>query len=112
MPAEVKENNPVDVPIPGLLSMNEILRRRGLIHLQGIGNVRAIPARELKPGMLLSWNYSPNGYEVASVREVSPNFIEIVERNRESGKETPRRLKKDRLVAAEAPKPKPVTAAG
>ena len=72
------------------------------IRLQGIGWARAIPASELEVGMLLSWNYSPLGYEVISVRNVSRMFVELVERNRENGNEYTRRLKKDRLVAAEA----------
>jgi hypothetical protein len=70
------------------------------IHLQGIGRVPAKPASELKVGDILSWNCSPNGYVVVSVRDVSPKFIEIVEKNRSTEEEFTRRLKKDRLVAA------------
>lgn len=72
------------------------------IHLQGIGKVPAIKAAELTVGILLSWNYSWNGYQVISIREVSRQFIEIVERCVETGAESTRRLKKDRLVAASA----------
>lgn len=74
------------------------------MHLQGIGLCDAIPANELKVGMYLSWNCSPNGYVVESIREATPKFLEIVEKSRETGKTNARRLKKDRLVVAEMPK--------
>jgi hypothetical protein len=71
------------------------------IHLQGIGRVPAIPARDIKPGMILSWNASPRAYEVISIKDVSHHFVEVKERNRSTGQEFTRKLKKSRLVAAE-----------
>jgi len=70
------------------------------IHLQGIGRVPAIPARDLRPGMLLSWNYSWRAYKVESVKDASPMFMEVVETNVQTGRQSKRRLKKNRLVAA------------
>jgi len=56
---------------------------------------KGTPAKEIKPGDILLWNY---GYEsrVISVRDVSPQFIEITEECR--GNLFKRRLKKSRLV--------------
>lgn len=71
------------------------------IHLQGIGNVKAKPAGELKVGDILSWNYSPEGYEVIDIKEVSPKSIRITEQNRETGSTFSRLLAKKRLVASE-----------
>lgn len=73
------------------------------IQLQGIGRVAAIPASQLVPGMLLSWNYTPLGFEVVSVREKSPQFLEIVERDRKTLRELNRTIKKTKLVAARFP---------
>jgi hypothetical protein len=110
-PGEILVGNkcmePSDVPrvedFSWRISKGALLRAKGLIHLQDIGDVPAIPARELKPGMRLSWNYAYKKYEVASIRDASKDFIEIVERNIETGSEHVRRLKKDRLVAASNP---------
>lgn len=72
--------------------------------LQGIGLCAAIPAEQLEPGMLLSWNYSPLSYEVVSVELTTPHYMQIVERNVETGHEHTRKLKRTRLVAASKPK--------
>ncbi len=81
-----------------MLSYVEI---KNSIHLQGIGRCAAIPAQEIKVGMLISWNCSPNGHAVESIKEVSEHFIEIVEKDRNTQVISTRRLRKDRLVAAE-----------
>lgn len=73
----------------------------GTIHLQGVGRVPAIPARDLKIGMRLSWNYSYRGYRVTYISDLSKEYIEIEEKSVETGVVSKRRLKKDRLVAAE-----------
>lgn len=70
------------------------------IHLQGLGDLPAILASDLRVGMKLSWNYSYCGYEVVSIEEASAKFLKVVERNVKTGQEFTRRLKKDRLVAA------------
>ena len=74
------------------------------IHLQGIGRCHAIPAERLEPGMVLSWNYSPLAYEVVSVKFTSLHYMQVVERNIETGVEYTRKLKRDRLVVASKPK--------
>ena len=76
----------------------------GRIHLQGIGEVEAIPAEEVKPGMLISWNYSPNGYEVVKIEKATPCFFALTERDVKTGETYLRRLKAGRLVAAEFPR--------
>lgn len=71
----------------------------GYLHLQGIGECHAIPARHLKPGMILSWNYSPACSVVVEFSPVSACFGLLTERSRETGAIHQRRLKLDRLVA-------------
>lgn len=74
------------------------------IQLQGIGRVNAIPASDLTPGMLLSWNYFPLCYEVVKIEECSDQYLILTERCRKTGHTFSRRMKKDRLVAASAAK--------
>ena len=76
----------------------------GRIHLQGIGKVEAIPAEEVKAGMLVSWNYSPNGYEVVSIERATTCFLNMTERDVKTGETYLRRVRIGRLVAAEFPK--------
>ena len=86
--------------------MNEWVRKAlhpGTIHLQGLGEVPAIPARELKPGMLTCWNQSWKEWRVVSVEEASAKFLRVVEEKISDGKRYERRLAKDRLVAAFPP---------
>lgn len=47
-----------------------------VIHLQGIGKVKAIPAEELKAGMHVVYNYGYT-YEVLSVEPLSPAFLNV-----------------------------------
>ena len=72
---------------------------RGAIHLQGLGRCNAIPARHLKPGMLISWNYTPIGYVCVSFDQVSPKFGILIERNLTTGDVSKRRLGLDRWVS-------------
>lgn len=76
----------------------------GYVRLQGIGVCEGIPAERLEPGMLLSWNYSPCGYEVVRIDSISPCYLLLTERNRDTGQQSQRRLKRDRLVVADWPK--------
>ena len=76
-------------------------RETQTIQLQGIGRCPAIAAEQLQPGMILSWNYSPRGYAVVSVAPKGKQSLTVVERNRETGKEYTRTLRKTRLVVAE-----------
>lgn len=69
------------------------------IQLQGIGSLPGFPASTLRPGDILSWNYSYHEYRVLRVRDKSPQFLEIDEQNVKTGVVSTRRLKKDRLVA-------------
>ena len=73
------------------------------IHLQMIGQVPAKPASEVKPGDILSWNQSHRTHVAVSVRQVSPKFVELTEKNLKTGQTYTRRLGKDKLVAAEEP---------
>lgn len=75
------------------------------IHLQTIGQVPAKPASEVKPGDILSWNQAPRAYVAVSVRPVSAQFVELVEQNLKTGQTFTRRLRKDKLVAAEEARP-------
>lgn len=73
------------------------------IHLQGIGKVSAILARELKPGYILSWNQAPDSYVVKSVDPISNHYIRVTTEHVDSGKEYVQKMKKDKLVAAKKP---------
>lgn len=73
------------------------------VHLQMIGQVPAKPASEVKPGDILSWNQSHRTHVAVSVRQVSPKFVELTEKNIKTGQTFTRRLGKDKLVAAEEP---------
>lgn len=68
------------------------------IHLQGVGRVKAMPASQLEVGMRLMWNGGSTS-DVMRIRDVSPAFLGIVERDTRTGKDYTRRLKKTRLVA-------------
>ena len=77
----------------------QLRREEGLVHLQNCGDFKGTPAGEIAAGDLLAWNYG-SVYEVLTVRQASPRFIEISERKYgEPDSETyTRRLRKDRLV--------------
>jgi hypothetical protein len=77
----------------------QLRREQKLVHLQFVGDWAGTPAGELAPGDRLMWNGGAV-YVVLSVREVSPAFIEITERDerKPDGTVYPRKLKKDRLV--------------
>lgn len=68
-----------------------------VIQLQGIGKQKAIEAKDLKPGMITVWNY---GYKetIKSIEfsKTGKTLRAII--ISESGRETERRLKADRLV--------------
>lgn len=70
------------------------------VKLQGIyGKQKAIPAAELKPGMITVWNF---GYTEA-VKSVEPTksgkSVKCVIISDDSGKEYTRTMRNDRLVA-------------
>lgn len=70
------------------------------LHLQGIGNHKAIEAKELKSGMVTVWNY---GYK-SVVKDVvfsksGKTLIALIEN--EQGKLFERKMKSSRLVAVE-----------
>lgn len=71
-------------------------------HLQGIGDVPAILARELKTGDVVRWNY---GY-MSDVLKVTPSktgkTVNVLLRSHESGNVSTRKLGADRLVAVSA----------
>lgn len=71
----------------------------GTIHLHGIGKMPARPARELRVGDRLMWNYG-HTYTVVAIRpSPSGKTLELEERNDRDGKVYTRRLGASRLVA-------------
>lgn len=75
-------------------------REQRLVHLQFVGDLPGTPAAELAVGDHLMWNGGAV-YVITGLREASPKFIEITERDarKPDSQEYTRRLKKDRLVA-------------
>lgn len=69
------------------------------IHLQGLGEVDAVPVEVLTPGTLLAWNSSYGEYEVVGVEQVSAKFVALTERSVKTGEVFTRRMKIGRLVA-------------
>jgi hypothetical protein len=72
------------------------------IHLQGVGRVSGILAKDLQVHMRLMWNYGST-FEVIKITDKSAMFLEVIERSTE-GKDYTRRLKKDRVVAGYWPR--------
>ena len=72
-----------------------------MIHLQGWGLHPARRADTLKPGDVLRYNYG-HTYTVQSVREASPQFVEVVESSDKTGDVYTRKAKKSRLFAVVA----------
>jgi hypothetical protein len=68
------------------------------IHLQGVGRVPAVEARELKVGDQLMYNYG-GVYQITKIEDASPKSFRIFEVSAETGEEHSGRVKKDRLVA-------------
>lgn len=70
-----------------------------IIHLQGIGKVKAIPANELKIGSVIVWNY---GY-TSEVSEIAYSktgkTLTVTLRSNTDGKTYDRKLGSNRLVA-------------
>lgn len=74
--------------------------RPNAIQLQSIGWVPAVPAADLKVGNVLIWNFGGTT-ELVAIRDVSSKFLELTERwydERKGVCDSPRRVKKDRLV--------------
>lgn len=67
-----------------------------MMHLQGIGKVRAKPAGELRKGDRLTWNYGQTS-TVVSVRPVGAQSVEVVEEYG-NGKRYNRTFRRTRLV--------------
>lgn len=68
------------------------------MHLQGIGEVPAKPAGELKVGDQLMWNYGTTS-TVVSVKPCGTQSIEVVEEY-DGGKRYNRTFRRHRLVYA------------
>jgi hypothetical protein len=66
------------------------------IHLIGYGMVNAKPAKEVKKGDTLVWNYGVTSIVDSILRE-TPTQI-VIEERYESGKTYTRRMGKERLV--------------
>jgi hypothetical protein len=68
------------------------------IHLQAVGRVPAVPAKDLKPGDQLMYNYG-RVYQIVKIENASPKFLKIYEVNTRTGEEYERRTKKTTLMA-------------
>jgi hypothetical protein len=66
------------------------------VHLQGIGQVQAKPAADIKPGDVLMWNF---GYTSTVLALLSETAKSMVIQTRCEGGIFQRRLMKSRLVA-------------
>lgn len=75
----------------------QMLRDARLVHLQGVGKVRAVPAGELKIGSVTMWNYGGT----ATVETIAPKgalSLSITMRT-DAGLPWTRTFRRDRLVA-------------
>lgn len=72
------------------------LRKLGKPRLIDVGVVKGTPAKNLKVGDKIMWNYGSVS-TVKGIRNVSPKFLEFLLLH--GGKTYKRRLAKDRLVA-------------
>jgi hypothetical protein len=79
--------------------MSNYLRQAGLVHLQGVGDVRGKPVREFQPGEFMGWNYGYAG-QVQSIEPTKGGKMALVHFT--SG--PPRKMGLDRLVAIASPK--------
>lgn len=70
-----------------------------MLHLQGIGKMPAIKAKELKPGMITVWNFGYKEKIVDIAPTKSGKSIKCFIISVESGKEFNRTLRVNSLVA-------------
>ena len=80
----------------GLFNEESILRSMGKIRLIEVGVVKGTPARNIKVGDKLMWNYG-SVTPVKAIKNVSAKFLEFSLLDK--GKVYKRRLAKHRLVA-------------
>lgn len=66
------------------------------IHLIGYGKVDAKPAKEVKKGDTLVWNYGTTSVVESIVKETATQIV--IEERYDSGKSYTRRMGKERLV--------------
>lgn len=78
------------------MSEESVLRKLGRLRLIEVGVVKGTPARNIRVGDRLMWNYG-TVTPVKAVRNASPKFVELS--LLQNGKIYKRRLLKDRLVA-------------
>lgn len=70
-----------------------------MLHLQGIGKIPAIKAKELKPGMITVWNFGYKEKIVDITPTKSGKSIKCTIISMETGKYYTRTFRIDRLVA-------------
>lgn len=68
------------------------------IHLQGIGDVPAVPASALEPGMVRQYNYGATA-TILSVFRVSEKTLSLVEKSTDSGNIHSYRIRAATLVS-------------
>jgi len=73
------------------------------IHLQALGQCEAKPAGELKPGDLMSFNYTPREYRVDKIEPAGSTQVKVTLVNIRTGSIYTKRFAKARLVAAITP---------
>lgn len=72
-----------------------------IMHLQGIGKMPAIKAKELKPGMITVWNFGYKEKIVDIIPTKTGKSIKCTIISMNSGGKLTRTLRVDRLVAIE-----------
>lgn len=68
------------------------------IHLQGIGDVPAVPASAMEPGMVRQYNYGATA-TILSVFRVSEKTLSLVEKSTDSGNIHSYRIRAATLVS-------------
>lgn len=76
---------------------NEMMRKKGVVQLIGVGQVPAKPAGELKVGDTVYWNYYYKS-TVFQIEDVTEKTIRVTFRN-EKAELSERTFRKTRLVA-------------
>ena len=68
------------------------------IHLQGLGDVPAVPASDLEPGMVRQYNYGATA-TILSVFRVTEKTLSVVEKSTDSGSVNSYRIRATTLVS-------------
>lgn len=72
---------------------------QNLVHLQGIGKVPGIPAKDLIPGMTVLWNYGYTSEVINTIPSATGKTLTLVTKSHTDGKEYRQKVKTDRFIA-------------